>query len=55
MLQAYTVELEAELNYLKQENARLKEAEVLKQETLSTQLSLSFLNSLVPSFSVTLN
>ncbi|KAG8078540.1 hypothetical protein GUJ93_ZPchr0007g5335 [Zizania palustris] len=29
--QAYTVELEAELNYLKQENARLKDAELLEK------------------------
>jgi ABA responsive element binding factor len=29
MLQAYTVELEAELNHLKEENARLKAEEVL--------------------------
>jgi hypothetical protein len=32
MLQAYTVELEAELNHLKEENARLKAEEVLTSE-----------------------
>jgi len=30
--QAYTVELEAELNHLKEENARLKAEEVLRSE-----------------------
>jgi hypothetical protein len=33
LVQAYTVELEAELNHLKEENARLKAEEVLTSES----------------------
>ena len=32
LVQAYTAELEAELNHLKEENARLKAEEVLRSE-----------------------
>jgi hypothetical protein len=39
MLQAYTVELEAELNHLKEENARLKAEEVLTSEKQEKILS----------------
>ena len=33
LVQAYTVELEAELNHLKEENERLRAEEVLRSET----------------------